>query len=118
MELLLQEITPILIAAIGTVLTYLLGKATAKLKVYLDEKGITEKIEQYKGLALVAVEAAEKIYGPGLGDKKKHLAKNYIINFVNSLGFVELTEEELDTFIEAAIIEMEQGWTGKGKNDK
>lgn len=115
MELLLQEITPILITIIGTILTYFLGQLAAKLKAYLDEKGITEKIDQYKGLALVAVEAAEKIYGPGLGEEKKHLAKTYIINFVNSLGLIELTEEELDAFIEAAIIEMEQGWTGKEK---
>lgn len=107
----LTEIMPIIVNGLLGILIVLLGIAVAKVRNYLDEKGITEQIAQYSFLAELAVKAAEKIYGPGLGEKKKEKAIEFLVESLDGFG-IELTAKEIDMFIEAAVEEMEEAWKG------
>ena len=107
----MEEIMPIIINALFGILIVLVGLAVTKLRDYLDEKGITEQIAQYSFLAELAVKAAEKIYGPGLGERKKEQAVTFFKEALNSYG-VTLSEEEIEMFIEAAVEQMQESWKG------
>ena len=107
----LTEIMPNIVNALLGTFIVLLGIAVAKVRNYLDEKGITEKIAQYSFLAELAVKAAEKIYGPGYGVKKKEKAVEFLVESLDGFG-VELTAKEIDMFIEAAVEEMQEAWQG------
>lgn len=107
----LTEIMPIIINGLLGILIVLLGIAVSKVRNYLDEKGITEQIAQYSFLAEIAVKAAEKIYGPGLGVEKKEKAIEFLVEALDGFG-IELTAKEIDMFIEAAVEEMQEAWHG------
>ena len=107
----LTEIMPNIVNALLGTFIVLLGIAVAKVRNYLDEKGITEQIAQYSFLAEIAVKAAEKIYGPGLGVEKKEKAIEFLVEALDGFG-IELTAKEIDMFIEAAVEEMQEAWHG------
>lgn len=103
------DIMPLVISTLSTLFVILLGYAVAKLKTFLDDKGITEKIEQFSFLADLAVQAAEMIHGEGYGERKKEEAKTFVLDAANDFGLT-LTEKELDMFIEAAVKRMNDAW--------
>lgn len=84
-----------LIGLLGTVITTVLVP-------YLRSKTTKEQREDIYFLVTLAVQAAEQIYfKPGQGEEKKE----YVINYLYSRG-IKLTVEDLDMFIEAAVLEL------------
>ena len=75
---------------------------TGVLIPYLRSKITTNKLEEIQYWVNVAVTAAEQIFNePKMGDLKK----KYVLDFLSELG-VNLTEEELNALIEAAVKEL------------
>ena len=75
---------------------------TGVLIPYLRSKITTNKLEEIQYWVNVAVTAAEQIFNePKMGDLKK----KYVLDFLSKLG-VNLTEEELNVLIEAAVKEL------------
>lgn len=63
-----------------------------------------EKLDMIQTWVSIAVYAAEQIFrGSGLGAEKK----NYVLTFLQDHGFT-VNSEELDTLIEAAVLELKQ----------
>lgn len=55
-----------------------------------------------------AVLAAEQVQGAGNGEHKKYLVREFVQKILAEKG-VELTDEEIDTIIEAAVKQMNMG---------
>lgn len=84
-----------LIGLLGTVITTVLVP-------YLRSRTTKEQREDIYFLVTLAVQAAEQIYfNSGQGKEKKE----YVINYLYSRG-IKLTIEDLDLFIEAAVLEL------------
>lgn len=84
-----------LITLLGTIIT-------GVLVPYLRSRTTKEQRENIYFLVTLAVQAAEQIYfKPGQGEEKKE----YVINYLLSRG-IKLTVEDLDLFIEAAVLEL------------
>lgn len=109
MEQFLNEITPALLQLMSTVVIALVGWATVKVKGYFDEKGISEKLNQYDYLADIAVKAVEQIYQNEDGEVKKQKAKDYIIDSLDDLNLT-ITPQQLDMFIESAVKRAKEEW--------
>lgn len=83
-------------------LTLIISLVSVHLIPYLRSKVSTEKLDNIKFWANIAVEAAEMIYvGTGKGAEKKA----YVMDFLNSKGFT-LNTKEIDNIIEAAVLEL------------
>lgn len=68
----------------------------------LQEKGYATKMNNAFTIIDKAVKSAEQIYNQsGQGD----LRKQYVIDFLKSKN-IKMTDEELNTFIEASVLEM------------
>lgn len=91
------------IVEIGTAIIALLGAVITYIVVPYIKSKTTE--QQQKNLAFwvkAAISAAEQIYAdPKMGEQKK----TYVLEFIQKLGIV-ISEEELDTLIEAAVLEL------------
>lgn len=90
----IEIIIKVIIPIIGAVITYLIVPFIKSKTTIEQQKNIEFWVE-------IAVNAAEQIFGSGLGEKKKQ----YVIDFLNSKG-INITEKELDILIEAAVFEM------------
>lgn len=75
---------------------------SAFLIPYIKSKVSAEQLDAIKFWVNIAVEAAEMIYiGTGRGQEKKA----YVVKLLNSKGFT-LNPEEIDSIIEAAVLEL------------
>ena len=84
-----------LIGLLGTIVTYVLVP-------YIKSKTTEKQRDNIYNLVLIAVRAAEQIYNmTGQGKLKKE----YVIEYLNSKG-VKVTIEDLDVFIESAVLEL------------
>ncbi len=84
-----------LIGLLGTIITYIVIP-------YIKSKTTKEQRESVVFWVQIAVNAAEQIYiGEGQGKDKKQ----YVIELLNSKG-IQITEDQLDVLIEAAVFEM------------
>ena len=84
-----------IIGLLGTIITYVLVP-------YIKSKTTENQRDNIYNLVLIAVRAAEQIYNmTGQGKLKKE----YVIEYLNSKG-VKVTIEDLDVFIEAAVLEL------------
>jgi len=93
----------IIIALVGAVMTYIVVP-------FLKERTTKEQRQNIAFWVKIAVTAAEQIYkekGQGI------LKKEYVIKFLNEKG-IKITEEQLDTLIEAAVYEMNNGYLSLG----
>ena len=84
-----------LITLLGTIVTYVLVP-------YLKSKTTEKQRDNIYNLVLIAVRAAEQIYNVSGQGKLK---KEYVIRYLNSKG-IKLTVEDLELFIEAAVLEL------------
>jgi hypothetical protein len=66
---------------------------------WLKHKYTGEKVQNTYDIIVKAVQAAEKIYQESGTGKLK---KEYVIAYVKKMG-IEITDEELDMFIESAV---------------
>ena len=91
----LVKIILAVISLLGTIITVVLVP-------YLKSKTTEKQRDNIYTIVTLAVSAAEQIYfKPGEGEKKKE----YVINYLSSKG-IKLTVEDLNIFIEAAVLEL------------
>jgi hypothetical protein len=89
------EICTIIISLIGAVITYMVIP-------YIRSKTSAQQQENIKFWVNVAVDAAEQIFlNPKMGTTKKE----YVLKFLKEKGF-NVSETDLDTLIEAAVLEL------------
>lgn len=91
----------ILNAAIGIIVA-LIGVITKKVVAFLNEKGVTEKLNKKQYLVDIAVNAAEQIYQNEDGAVKLANARKEAIKLLNDNG-LKITEAELQNLIEASV---------------
>lgn len=111
------EIMNAFVSALGTVLVALLGYVAQRIASYLKAKGITEKLAGKQYLVDIAVNAVEQIYQYEDGPRKYNLAKDEAVKLLNDNGLA-ITDEELESFIEASVKSMNDGFNSvKGKDE-
>ena len=110
MEQFVEEVMPAILQLLATVILGLIGWMVPKIKKYFDDKGITQKLEQYDYLADIAVRAVEQIYQNEDGATKKQKTKEFIIDSMDNLG-LNITPQQLDMFIESAVKSIKDEWT-------
>lgn len=91
------------------VITGLVSVLTAKATAYFREKGLLAKLDAKKKSVDIAVNAVEQIYYEEEGPERYKQAKVRAIDLLNKQG-ITITEQELDTLIEAAVSGMKQGY--------
>lgn len=91
------------------VITGLVSVLTAKATAYFKEKGLLAKLDAKKKSVDIAVNAVEQIYYEEEGPERYKQAKVRAIDLLNKQG-ITITEQELDTLIEAAVSGMKQGY--------
>lgn len=87
----------------------LVSVLTAKAKAYFKEKGLLAKLDAKKKSVDIAVNAVEQIYYEEEGPERYKQARTRAIDLLNKQG-ITITEQELDTLIEAAVAGMKQGY--------
>lgn len=89
------EIGTVVIALIGAIITYIVIP-------YIKSKTTVEQQKTVEFWVRIAVNAAEQIFGnPKMGTTKKE----YVLKFLKEKGF-NVSETDLDTLIEAAVLEL------------
>lgn len=91
------------------IITGLVSVLTAKATVYFKEKGLLAKLDAKKKSVDIAVNAVEQIYYEEEGPERYKQARTRAIDLLNKQG-ITITEQELDTLIEAAVSGMKQGY--------
>jgi len=98
----MEQIQTALLGALGTVLVTLIGIATNKVVAFLNDKGITEKLNRKQYLVDIAVNAAEQIYQNEDGFTKLVNARKQALELLNVNG-INITGTELNNLIEASV---------------
>lgn len=91
------------------IITGLVSVLTAKATAYFREKGLLAKLDAKKKSVDIAVNAVEQIYYQEEGPERYKQARTRAIDLLNKQG-ITITEQELDTLIEAAVSGMKQGY--------
>ena len=91
------------------VITGLVSVLTAKATAYFKEKGLLAKLDAKKKSVDIAVNAVEQIYYEEEGPERYKQARTRAIDLLNKQG-ITITEQELDTLIEAAVAGLKQGY--------
>lgn len=86
-------------------ITYLSNYIAKKIGMYLDEKGLNEELNSKKYMADIVVNAVEQIYVTEGGPQKFEEAKDRLLHLAKVNG-INITNEELDMFIEDAVKSM------------
>ena len=110
----MQQITEIITNGAISILVILAGVAVKAVKDYLVQKGGEKTIKIVEILAKNAVNAVEQIASvTGFkGKDKLEQARDKIRAELNKYG-INMTDRELDTFIEASVKEMNDAWKGE-----
>ncbi|RST96149.1 hypothetical protein CBF37_11215 [Vagococcus vulneris] len=85
--------------------TVLSAKATA----YFKQKGMLDLLKTKQDTVKIAVNAAEQIYKVEDGQVRYDKAKKRAVQMLNE-QLIPITDIELDSLIEAAVIGMKQGY--------
>lgn len=91
------------------VVTGLLSVITSKVTLYFKEKGLLDQLKAKQKSVDIAVNAVEQIYYEEEGPERYKQARTRAIDLLNKQG-ITITEQELDTLIEAAVAGMKQGY--------
>ncbi|SFH68499.1 phage holin, LLH family [Pisciglobus halotolerans] len=98
----MEEVQTAILSALSAILVALIGVITKKVVAFLNEKGVTEKLNKKRYLVDLAVNAIEQIYQNEEGEVKLKKAKQMILSLFNDNG-LSITETELDALIEASV---------------
>lgn len=98
----MEQIQTAILGALGTILVTLIGIATNKVVIYLNSKGITDKLNRKQYLVDIAVNAAEQIWQNEDGATKLANARNEAIKLLRENG-INITSTELQNLIEASV---------------
>lgn len=83
------------------VLSILAAIATYYIIPLLKEKLDAEKLKRLVKLITIAVDAAEQLYGSGMGEEKRE----YVVNYLLKKGIV-FDADEIDMIIESAVFRL------------
>lgn len=101
----MEQIQTALLGALGTIILSLIGVITKKVVAFLDEKGITEKLNKKQYLVDIAVNAAEQVYQNEDGAVKLANARKEALKLLNDNG-LNITDTELQNLIESSVKSM------------
>lgn len=87
----------------------LIGWLARKVAKYLDELGLTEKLDKKQYLVKLAVNAVEQIWKNEDGATKLIKARNQALDLLNDNG-IDITSAELIAMVEAAVKAMNDGF--------
>lgn len=108
------EIMNAIVSGLGTILVGLIGYVARKVAAYLKEKGVTEQISKKKYLVDIAVNAVEQVWQNEQGYTKLEKSKEQALKLLEQNGLT-ITHAELDSFIEAAVKAMNDGFNSTKK---
>ena len=107
----MNQITGIVVNSLMAIFVAFVGIAVKSLKEYLLTRGGKKALEVVEILAKNAVNATEQVAGTlGIhGVEKLEHAKGCLMNGLESQN-IYLTNEELNTFLEAAVKKANEEW--------
>ena len=110
----MQQINEIIINAAISVLVILTGIAVKSNKEYLIKKGGEQTVKIVEILAKNAVNAVEQVSAETgyKGEKKLEQARIKIRAELNKYN-INMTDRDLDTFVESAVKQMNDAWKGE-----
>ena len=110
----MQQINEILINGAVSILVILVGIAVKAVKEYLVQKGGEKTIKIVEILAKNAVNAVEQVSSETgyKGEEKLEQARIKIRAELNKSN-INMTDTDLDTFVESAVKQMNDAWKGQ-----
>ena len=110
----MQQINEILINGAISILVILVGIAVKAIKEYLIQKGGEKTIKIVEILAKNAVNAVEQVSSETgfKGEEKLEQARIKIRAELNKYN-INMTDSDLDTFVESAVKQMNDAWKGE-----
>ena len=110
----MNQINEIIINAAISILVILLGIAVKAVKEYLAKKGGEKTIKIVEILAKNAVNAVEQVASETgyKGEEKLEQARTKIRAELNKYN-INMTDRDLDTFVESAVKQMNDAWKGE-----
>lgn len=110
----MQQINEILLNGAISILVILVGIAVKAVKEYLVQKGGEKTIKIVEILAKNAVNAVEQVsFTTGYnGHEKLEHARTKIRAELNKYN-INMTDSDLDTFVESAVKQMNDAWKGQ-----
>ena len=113
----MQQITEIITNGAISILVILVGIAVKTIKEYLIQKGGEKTIKIVEILAKNAVNAVEQVSAETgyKGDEKLEQARIKIRAELNKYN-INMTDSDLDTFVESAVKQMNDAWKGDDAN--
>ena len=110
----MQQINEILLNGAVSILVILVGIAVKAIKEYLIQKGGEKTIKIVEILAKNAVNAVEQVsFTTGYNGHEKLEHARINIRAELSKYNINMTDKELDTFIESAVKQMNDAWKGQ-----
>lgn len=110
----MQQINEILLNSAISILVILLGIAVKAIKEYLVQKGGEKTIKIVEILAKNAVNAVEQVSAETgyKGEEKLEQARIKIRAELSKYN-INMTDSDLDTFVESAVKQMNDAWKGE-----
>ena len=110
----MKQINEILINGAISILVILLGIAVKSIKEYLIKKGGEKTIKIVEILAKNAVNAVEQVSAETgyKGEEKLEQARIKIRAELSKYN-INMTDSDLDTFVESAVKQMNDAWKGE-----
>ena len=110
----MQQINEIIINAAISILVILTGIAVKSIKEYLVKKGGEQTVKIVEILAKNAVNAVEQVASETgfKGEEKLEQARTKIRAELNKYN-INMTDRDLDTFVESAVKQMNDAWSEK-----
>lgn len=107
----MQQINEILLNGAISILVILVGIAVKAVKEYLVQKGGEKTIKIVEILAKNAVNAVEQVSAETgyKGEEKLEQARIKIRAELNKYN-IQMTDSDLDTFVESAVKQMNDAW--------
>ena len=110
----MQQINEILLNGAISIIVILLGIAVKAVKEYLVQKGGEKTIKIVEILAKNVVNAVEQVSSETgyKGEEKLEQARIKIRAELNKYN-INMTDSDLDTFVESAVKQMNDAWKGQ-----
>ena len=113
----MQQITEIITNGAISILVILAGIAVKSIKEYLVKKGGEQTVKIIEILAKNAVNAVEQVASETgfKGEEKLEQARIKIRAELSKYN-INMTDKDMDTFIESAVKQMNDAWRGDDAN--
>ena len=108
------DITPIIEAVIGLIITVISIIVIPKFKIWISNNLSEKQIEIAKIIIQSAVSAAEQIYANSekAGSSKKKYVMEYAKNKLAEIGLT-IDEKEIEVYLEQAVLELKESQKDK-----